>query len=106
MRKIHRVLSLILDMAVKDGRMSRNVATGVNLPRPVREEQRHLGYAQVDALAEAVGRPSGVSKHRRLDERENETYRLAVLLLAYTVFGSARWPRSGCDASTSRAGGR
>ena len=30
--KIHRVLSLVLDMAVKDGRLARNVASGVNLP--------------------------------------------------------------------------
>ena len=29
--KVHRVLSLILDMAVKDGRLTRNVAHGVNL---------------------------------------------------------------------------
>ena len=32
-QKIHRVLSLVLDMAVKDGRLARNVANGVNLPR-------------------------------------------------------------------------
>jgi len=83
-RKIHRVLSLILDMAVKDGRLARNVASGVNLPRPVKKEQRHLTHTQVESLAEACARPPGVSKHRRLDERENETYRLVVLFLAYT----------------------
>ena len=83
-RKTHRVLSLILDMAVKDGRLARNVATGVNLPRPAKEEQRFLTHAQVEALAEACARPAEVSKHRRLDERENATYRLVVLFLAYT----------------------
>ena len=83
-RKTHRVLSLILDMAVKDGRLGRNVATGVNLPRPLKKEQRHLTHAQVEELAEACARPPGVSKHRRLDERENATYRLVVLFLAYT----------------------
>ena len=83
-RKVHRVLSLILNMAVKDGRLARNVATGVNLPRPSKEEQRFLTHAQVEALAEACARPSDVSKHRRLDERENQTYRLVVLFLAYT----------------------
>ena len=31
-QKIHRVFSLILEIAVKDGRLARNVATGVNLP--------------------------------------------------------------------------
>jgi integrase len=77
-------VSLILNMAVKDGRLARNVATGVNLPRPSKEEQRFLTHAQVEALAEACARPSDVSKHCRLDERENQTYRLVVLFLAYT----------------------
>jgi integrase len=83
-RKVHRVLSLILDMAVKDGRLSRNVASGVNLPRPVKAEQRYLTHSQVEELAAECGRPSEVSKHRRLDERSNETYRLVVLFLSYT----------------------
>lgn len=83
-RKIHRVFSLILDMAVKDGRLARNVATGVNLPRPAKHEQRFLNHTQVEALAAACARPPAVSKHRRLDERENATYRLVVLFLAYT----------------------
>jgi integrase len=33
---------------------------------------------------ELGARPSDVSKHCRLDERENQTYRLVVLFLAYT----------------------
>ena len=32
----------------------------------------------------ACARPAIVSKHRRLDERENDGYRLVVLFLAYT----------------------
>ncbi|VXC13328.1 Site-specific integrase (modular protein) [Aeromicrobium sp. 9AM] len=83
-RKIHRVLSLILDMAVKDGRLTRNVAAGVNLPRPVNHEERYLTHSQVDDLAYACGYPVEVSKHRALDERTNEIYRLVVLFLAYT----------------------
>jgi len=83
-RKLHCVLSLILDTALKDGRLARNVAHGVNLPRPLREEQRYLTHAQVEALAEACARPPGVAKHRRLDEREDESYRLVLLFLAYT----------------------
>ena len=78
------MLSLILNMAVKDGRLARNVATGVNLPCPSKEAQRFLTHAQVEALAEACARPSDVSKHRRHDECENQTYRLVVLFLAYT----------------------
>jgi len=78
------VLSLILNMAVKDGRLARNVATGANLPRLTKEEQRFLTHAQVEALAKACARPADVSEHRRLDERENQAYRLVVLFLAYT----------------------
>ncbi len=83
-RKIHRVLSMMLDMAVRDGRLSRNVAAQINLPRPVKHERRYLTHAQVDALANACGYPSAVSKHRAHDERTNEMYRLVVLFLAYT----------------------
>jgi integrase len=43
-----------------------------------------LTHAQVEALAKACARPTDVSKHRRLDERENQAYRLVVLFLAYT----------------------
>jgi len=83
-RKIHRVLSLILDMAVKDGRLSRNVAEKVNLPRPVKHEKRYLTHGQVEDLAHACAYPADVSKHRALDEHTNEMYRLVVLFLAYT----------------------
>ncbi len=83
-RKVHRVLSLILDLAVKDGRLARNVAEKINLPRPRHGEQRHLSIAQIEALADECGYPSTFSKHRPLAERENEAYRLVVLFLAYT----------------------
>jgi integrase len=82
--KIHRVLSLVLDMAVKDGRLARNVATGVNLPRAGRHEHRYLTHDQVEDLATATGYPADPSKHSSLDTRTNETYRLVVLFLAYT----------------------
>ena len=83
-RKIHRVLSLILDMAVKDGRLTRNVAARINLPRPLKAEQRYLTHSQVEDLAHATGYPSVASKHSNLDTRTNEMYRLVVLFLAYT----------------------
>ena len=82
--KIHRVLSLVLDMAVKDGRLARNEASGVNLPRVGRHEHRYLTHEQVDDLATATGYPSDPSRHSSLDTRNNETYRLVVLFLAYT----------------------
>lgn len=83
-RKIHRVLSLMLDMAVKDGRLSRNSAAGVNLPRLLRHEHRYLTHAQVDALANACALPAEVSKYRSAEEQTMELYRLVILFLAYT----------------------
>jgi integrase len=83
-RKIHRVLSLVLDMAVEDGRLARNVAAKVKLPRPVKHEHRYLTHTQVDDLSQACGYPADPSKDASPDTRANETYRLVVLFLAYT----------------------
>jgi integrase len=83
-RKVHRVLSLILALAVKDGRLVRNPASEINLPRAATAEQRYLTHGQVHALARAAAAPDGVSKHRRLAERRSDQYRLIVLFLAYT----------------------
>ena len=66
-RQTHRVFALLLGLAVRDGRLARNPAAGVPLPRTRRAEQTHLTHAEVDALASAAGE-----------------YRLAVLFLAYT----------------------
>ncbi len=87
-RKVHRVLSLVLDSAVRDGRLARNVATGVNLPRPSKPEHRYLSHEQVDQLAEEMHRPSTISKHAPMSERVNPTNRLVVYFLAYT---GVRW---------------
>jgi len=83
-QKIHRVPSLVLDMAVKDGRLARNVASGVNPPRVGTHEHRYLAHEQVDDLATATGYPAQPNKHSGLDTRANATYRLVVLFLAYT----------------------
>ncbi len=64
--KVHRVLSKVLDLAVRDGRLPRNPAARVNLPRATKAEKRYLNAARVDELADAAG--SG---------------RLVVLVLAY-----------------------
>lgn len=66
-RQTYRVLSLILDAAVKDGRVARNPASGVALPRGVRSEPRFLTAVEVGMLAKASG-----------------PYRLTVLILAFT----------------------
>ena len=83
-RKVHRVLSLILTLAVKDGRLVRNSATDINLPRVRSTEQRYLTHEQVHALARAAAAPDIPSKHRRIAERYTDQYRLIVLFLAYT----------------------
>jgi integrase len=66
-RQTHRVLSLILDSAVQDGRLGRNPARGARLPRVVRREPTFLTAEQVSAFAEAA--------------RPNE---LIILTLAFT----------------------
>jgi integrase len=69
--KIHRVLSMVLGLAVKDGRLPRNPAAGVNLPKATSAEKRYLRAQQVADLADAAG-PG----------------RLVVFVLAYT---GIRW---------------
>jgi len=66
-RHAHRVLSLILDLAMRDGRLARNPAQRVPLPRLGKHNQIYLDHADVDALADAAGE-----------------YRLVILFLAYT----------------------
>jgi integrase len=70
-RQAHRVFSLTLTLAVRDERLSRNVAQGVRLPRVTRQEQRFLTHDEVARLAVAAG-----------------SYRLHVVFLAYT---GLRW---------------
>jgi len=65
-RHAHRVLHMILTAAVDDGRLARNPASRVKLPRDRRREKRFLIYDEVAALANAA-----------------EPDRLVVLVLAY-----------------------
>ena len=69
------VLKQILDLAVLDGRLSRNAAKQVPGPRPRQTKQRYLSHADVHRLAEECG-------HR--DTR----HKVLVLTLAYT---GIRW---------------
>jgi integrase len=52
-RYAHRVLSLALTAAVRDGRLIRNVAEDVPLPRVLATPKRFLTHDQVQALAKA-----------------------------------------------------
>jgi integrase len=73
-RQTHRVFALLLGLALRDGRLARNPAVGVPLPRARRIQAVYLSHDEVDALAQAAG-----------------DYRLLVLFLAYTGarFGEA-----------------
>lgn len=66
-RKAHRVLSLVLALAVRDRRLVRNAADGVRLPREIRRSRRYLTHEEVGTLADAAG-----------------VHRLSVFFLAYT----------------------
>jgi integrase len=70
-RQVHRVFSLMLGLAVRDGRLPRNPADGVRLPKAAKGEPVFLTHEQVARLAEACG-----------------PYSLLVRVLAYT---GLRW---------------
>lgn len=55
-RQAHQCLSAILAFAVRDGRLTKNVADGVDLPTLPDNEMRHLDPEEVATLAEATGR--------------------------------------------------
>ena len=86
-RKIHRVLSQVLGSAVKDGRLVRNVAEGIALPRVRSKERHYLTHEQVSDLADACAAVP-VSKYASTTEADRGAYRLLVLFLAYT---GLRW---------------
>lgn len=65
-RQAYRVLSLMLDLAVRDGRLPRNPAAQVQLPRLVKADKQYLTHEQVHALADECGR-----------------YRTLILVLGY-----------------------
>ena len=66
-RKVHQVFGQILGLAVKDGRLARNPAAAVDLPRVVVTERRYLSHHRVRDLASHCGQQG-----------------LTVLFLAYT----------------------
>jgi integrase len=70
-RSYHRVLSMMLKYAVRDGRLSRNPADGLKLPRIVKQKHGYLTHAQLHHLASLAGKDGDL-----------------VLFLAYT---GLRW---------------
>jgi integrase len=55
-RKAHRVLSLVLGLAVQDHKVSRNVAEKVNLPRATSRKRQYLTHGEVAALVQDLDR--------------------------------------------------
>ncbi len=55
MRQAHRVLALLLGLAVRDGRIPRNPADRVPVPRVTRDEPRFLRREEVERLAAVAG---------------------------------------------------
>jgi len=55
LRQVYRVLSSILNFAVRDGRLSKNPAEGVQLPRLKKRRHGYLTHVQVRALADGCG---------------------------------------------------
>lgn len=53
--RAYGILAGILDVAVKDRRVTRNAARGVDLPRKVKKSHVYLTHEQVDALAREAG---------------------------------------------------
>jgi integrase len=54
-RSYHRVFSMILKYAVRDGRLGRNPADGIRLPRIRPKKHPYLTHAQLHELAELCG---------------------------------------------------
>ncbi len=84
-RKAHRVLSLVLSLAVRDGRLARSPASDVRLPREAPADRHYLTHQQVRALADAsTAPPESVAKRRIERQRRPCDYGLVILFLAYT----------------------
>jgi integrase len=88
-RNAHQVLAQVFAAAVEGGRLARNPAAGVRLPKRADREMLFLDAAQVERLADAIG----------------PNYRVLVYFLAYTGlrFGEAvalKWKRLNCASGT------
>ena len=68
-----------MELAVRDGRIARNPACGVRLPRSTESEKRYLTKAEVFRLADAC---------KNVTVTHGKDYRALVLTLAYT---GLRW---------------
>ena len=81
-RKIHGVLSAILDLAVRDKRIPANPCARVNLPRSNARRRRYLDAEQVELLAIEAAKPPA-TRAGTAAAAKYQGYRLAVFVLAY-----------------------
>jgi integrase len=79
-RYVHRVFSLLMELAVRDGRIPQNPATGVRLPRVAKPDKRFLTPEEVHRLADAASQYP--------IPEVGEQYRALILTLA---FCGLRW---------------
>jgi integrase len=75
LRYIHRVFSLMLELAVRDGRLAKNPAAGVKLPRAAKPEKRYLQLPQLLHLADAAAQDP--------IPEVGAQYRVLILVLGY-----------------------
>lgn len=75
-RHAFRALSLLLDLAVSDKRLSANPAKGVKLPKPAKKDKRYLTREELEQMANSI---------------DDVSYRALILLLGLTGlrFGEA-----------------
>ena len=75
----------MLSLAVRDGRLVKNPADNVGLPREAAKDRMYLTHEQVRELASACATPvASVLKRRAERGHEAADYELVVLFLAYT----------------------
>jgi integrase len=79
-RYVHRVLSLIMELAVRDGRIPSNPTTGVRLPKVAKSEKRFLTAEELHRLADAAAQYP--------IPEVGQQYRALILLLG---FCGPRW---------------
>lgn len=79
------MLSLVLSLAVRDGRLARNPASELRLPRERPKDRDYLTHEQVRALADGCETPpTAIAKRRAERQKRACDYGLVVLFLAYT----------------------
>lgn len=81
-RKVHGVMSAILDLAVRDKRLPANPANGVSLPRANARHRRYLTADDVEWLAAEASRPPQ-TRQQSAQAASYRAYGLAIYVLAY-----------------------